>query len=143
MASTSRKPLTDCSHLPRRSARHPLCPLFLCALVSKAAVAVPPEKANTLLETVLAVYEKTFAEVPEGKAYLEKRGITDAGLFSAYRAGYANGKLKDLLPNGGTVRDDLKAIGILLENGQERFAGCVTFPVYATGRQPGHDLRPR
>jgi DNA primase len=93
---------------------------------------VPPEKANTLLERVLAVYEKTFAEVPEGKAYLEKRGIGDAGLFSAYRAGYANGKLKDLLPNGGTVRDDLKAIGILLENGQERFAGCVTFPVYAT-----------
>ena len=91
---------------------------------------LPPEKANTLLEKVVAVYEKTFAEVPEGKAYLEKRGITDAGLFSAHRVGYANGKLKDLLPSGGTTREELKAIGVLLDNGHERFAGCVTFPVY-------------
>jgi len=92
--------------------------------------AVAPEKANTLLERVVAVYEKTFAEVPDGKAYLEKRGITDAGLFSCHRVGYANGKLKEVLPSGGTVRDELKAIGVLLDNGHERFAGCVTFPVY-------------
>ena len=91
---------------------------------------VPPEKANTLLERVIAVYEKTFAEVPDGKAYLEKRGITDAGLFARHRIGYASGKLKELLPSGGTVRDELKALGILLENGHERFAGCVTFPVF-------------
>jgi DNA primase catalytic core len=91
---------------------------------------VPPEKANTLLERVVAVYEKTFSEDPAGRAYLEKRGITDAGLFSQYRVGYATGKLKDLLPSGGTVRDDLKTIGVLLENGHERFAGCVTFPVF-------------
>jgi DNA primase catalytic core len=91
---------------------------------------VPPEKANTLLEKVIAVYEKTFAEVPDGKAYLEKRGITDAGLFSRRRVGYANGKLKDLLPSDGAVRDELKAMGVLLDNGHERFAGCVTFPVY-------------
>ena len=99
--------------------------------------AVPPEKANTLLERVITVYEKTFADpagsgtsVPDGKAYLEKRGITDAGLFARHRIGYASGKLKDLLPSGGTVRDELKALGILLDNGHERFAGCVTFPVY-------------
>lgn len=92
--------------------------------------AIPPEKANTLLEKVVAVYEKTFAETPEGRAYLEKRGITDAGLFSSHRVGYANGKLKDLLPSGGTTREELKAIGVLLDNGHERFAGCVTFPVY-------------
>ena len=28
------------------------------------------------------------------------------------------------------MRDELKAIGVLLDNGHERFAGCVTFPVY-------------
>jgi len=93
--------------------------------------AIPAEKANTLLERVVSVYEKTFAEVPDGKTYLEKRGITDAGLFSVHRIGYANGKLKELLPSSGTVRDELKAIGVLLDNGHERFAGCVTFPVYA------------
>jgi len=93
--------------------------------------AIPPERANTLLEKVIAVYEKTFAETPDGKAYLEKRGITDAGLFACHRVGYASGKLKDLLPSGGSIRDELKAIGVLLDNGHERFAGCVTFPVYA------------
>ena len=105
-------------------------------------VEVPPEKANTLLERVVAVYEKTFqtessqSDPPEegsidpGRAYLEQRGITDAGLFSSHRVGYASGKLKDLLPSGGTTREELKAIGVLLDNGHERFAGCVTFPVY-------------
>ncbi len=91
---------------------------------------VAPEKANTLLERVIAVYEKTFAEVPEGKAYLEQRGISDAGLYGVHRIGFANGRLKDLLPSDGTVREELKAIGILLDNGHERFAGCVTFPVF-------------
>ena len=86
---------------------------------------------NALLERVIAVYEKTFAEVAgRPDAYLERRGITDAGLFSRHRVGYANGKLKDLLPSGGAVRDELKAIGVLLDNGHERFAGCVIFPVY-------------
>jgi DNA primase catalytic core len=91
---------------------------------------VPLEKANALLERVIAVYEKAFAEVPDGKTYLEKRGITDAGLFTRHRVGYVTGKLKDLLPSDGTVRDELKAIGVLLDNGHERFAGCAVFPVF-------------
>jgi DNA primase catalytic core len=102
----------------------------LAAAPPPKRAALPPEKANALLERVVAVYEKTFAEVPDGRAYLERRGIADAGLFSCHRVGYANGKLKELLPSGGTVRDELKAIGVLLDNGHERFAGCVTFPVY-------------
>lgn len=102
----------------------------LAAAPPPKRAAVAPEKANALLERVVAVYEKTFAEVPDGRAYLERRGIADAGLFSVHRVGYANGKLKELLPSGGTVRDELKAIGVLLDNGHERFAGCVTFPVY-------------
>ena len=90
---------------------------------------VLPEKANSLLERVVSVYEKSFSEVPDGKAYLEKRGITDAGLFSRHRVGFANGRLKELLPKDGNVRDELKTIGVLLDNGQERFKDCVVFPV--------------
>ena len=126
--------LLTSTNLVRPASETPTCPAKLEERSGKR-LAVSSEKATTLLDRVIAVYEKTFAEVPDGKAYLEKRGITDAGLFSCHRVGYANGKLKDLLPSGGTVRDELKAIGVLLENGHERFAGCVTFPVYGPDGQ--------
>ena len=92
--------------------------------------ALPVEKANALLERVMTIYQKTFAESPEGRKYLEGRGITDAGLFIRHRVGYANGTLKDLLPKDGQLKEELKALGVLLDNGHERFAGCVVFPVF-------------
>jgi DNA primase len=91
---------------------------------------IPPEKANTLLERVVAVYEKAFAEDTTGRAYLERRGIVDAGLFSTHRVGYANGKLIEILPRDGQLKEELTTVGILLPDGSERFAGCVVFPVY-------------
>ena len=91
---------------------------------------VAPEKANQLLERVVELYAKTFAEAPEGRAYLDGRGIADAGLLGRHRVGYAAGKLKDLLPKDGQLKEELKALGVLLDNGQERFAGCVVFPVF-------------
>ena len=90
---------------------------------------MPPKRATQLLERVLAIYEKTFIEVPEGRAYLEKRGITDAGLFTQHRLGYSNGRLKEILPTRGQIWNELKALGVLLENGHERFTGCVVVPV--------------
>ncbi len=90
---------------------------------------VLPERAQVLLERVVAVYEKTFGDVPEGRAYLEQRGITDAGLWTQHRIGYCNGRLPELLPNEGAIRDELKALGVLLADGRERFTGCVVFPV--------------
>jgi DNA primase catalytic core len=98
--------------------------------MEKARPAMAPERATLLLEKVIATYEKTFAEVPEGRAYLEKRGITDAGLFTKHRIGYANGRLRELLPKDGKVWEELKAVGVLLENGQERFKDCVVVPVF-------------
>lgn len=98
--------------------------------VAKSPVTVSPEKANQILGRVVAIYEKAFAEAPEARAYLEKRGITDAGLFASHRVGYANGKLLELLPKDGQLKEELQKLGVLLDHGQERFAGCVVFPVY-------------
>jgi len=94
-----------------------------------ARQSMPPARLHLLQERVLALYEKTFQETPEGRAYFEKRGIGDAGLFITHRVGYANGCLLDLLPNDGRLKEELKAAGVLLANGKERFAGCVVFPV--------------
>jgi len=112
---------------------------------------VPPEKTAQLLERVVAIYEKNFADpagsgnsIPNGpsspggfavagKTYLQKRGISDAGLFSRHRVGFCTGQLKEILPNPGNgavdFRKDLTELGIFLDGGAERFKDCVVFPV--------------
>jgi len=99
--------------------------------------AVPSERAAALLERSLSVYEKSFAEQPDARQYLEGRGISDAALFSRFRVGYCTGKLTDMLPGNGGVRAELNAVGVLLDPigkaktpKRERFAGCVVFPVF-------------
>ena len=91
--------------------------------------ALTPERANTLLERVITIYQKNLEEGTEGKTYLQKRGISDAGLWTRHRLGYSNGKLTDLLPKEGAIWEELSALGVLLANGQERFAGCLVCPV--------------
>jgi len=94
---------------------------------------VSPERARQLLERVVAIYEKTLAEVPDGRAYFESRGIVDTALFGPYRIGYADGRLKDILPSDERLKKELNALGVLLDNGRERFAGCVVAPVFDAG----------
>jgi len=96
---------------------------------SEPAAVITPERALVLLERVAAIYQKNLTEASECAAYLKARGITDVTLWDHHRIGYSNGKLTELLPKTGGVRDELKALDILLPNAQERFAGCVVFPV--------------
>ena len=102
---------------------------------------LPPETAIRLLERVVHLYARTFEDNPEGRSCLERQGITDAGLYSRHRIGYAAGTLNDLLPRDGHLKDDLRTLGIFLDDlpapeagsGQapkERFAGCVVFPFH-------------
>lgn len=90
---------------------------------------VSPERAAQLLERSINVYEKNFANCPDAVKYLEQRGITDAALFTRHRIGYSTGKLSDILPDNGGIRDDLKMIGVLLDSKHERFTDCLVFPV--------------
>jgi DNA primase len=96
---------------------------------AKPATTIAPARASMLLARVVDIYQKNLQEGPEGKAYLEKRGLTDAGLWTRHQLGYGNGRLTEILPQEGTIWDELKMLGILLPNGQERFTGCVVFPV--------------
>ena len=97
---------------------------------------IPAERAAQLIERAVTIYEKNLAESDDARAYLDARGITDAGLLSRHRAGLCNGKLNEILPGNGGVREELAAVGILLDPTdaattpkRERFAGCVVFPV--------------
>ena len=88
-----------------------------------------PERASQLLERCINVYEKNFANCPDAVKYLEQRGITDAALFSKHRIGFSTGKLSDILPDNGGIRDDLKTIGVLLDTKHERFTDSLVFSV--------------
>lgn len=90
---------------------------------------VSPERAAQLIERCINVYEKNFAGSPEAKQYLEQRGITDAALFIKHRIGYSTGKLSDILPDNGGIREDLKTVGVLLDGKHERFKDSLVFPV--------------
>jgi len=125
--------------LPNFSAPRPPCRAIAngdggSPLVPRSALS--PERANQLLEKVISFYEKTFADVPEGREYLESRGITDAGLYSTHRIGYCNGTLTNILPSSRgeskkvDIHDELKELGILFDNNHERFTGCVIVPVF-------------
>jgi hypothetical protein len=96
---------------------------------------VSPETASLLLERVAEIYAKRFTEAPEGRACLARHGLANAALLDRHRLGYADGTLADLIPKDGPLKDELKSLGILLDNGQERFLGCVVYPVY---NQDGH-----
>lgn len=91
---------------------------------------LPEAKVQQLLDRVVTIYEKNFSHNDKGKKYLEKRGITDVSLLSHYRIGYCDGKLTTILPKDGEVRDQLRSIGILIDNAIERFFGCIVVPVY-------------
>ena len=97
-----------------------------------------PERQSELLEKAVSFYEKTFsngasATANEGRKYLESRGLTDAGLFTKHRTGFADGSLLKALPSSGKVLDDLESLGILCggKSGHfERFLNCVVVPVF-------------
>lgn len=91
--------------------------------------AVIPARAAQLLERVVAIYEKNLPENPEALECLKRRGLDNREQLAAHRAGYANGRLHEILPKSGKVLDELKALGVLSMSGQEHFAGCVVFPV--------------
>jgi DNA primase catalytic core len=99
-----------------------------CSFVAELS----PERSNELLERVISFYEKTFADSADGRKYFEKRGITDAGLFTKHRIGYADGSLLKALPKKGKILEELEILGVLVKlpdgNYIERFRHCAVFP---------------
>ncbi len=82
------------------------------------------------LERLVTIYENNFIQKDKGKAYLTDRNIVDESLFTYHHVGFCDGTLNDILPQNGSIRDALKEMGILFEDGSERFINSVVFPVY-------------
>ncbi len=94
-----------------------------------------------LLARVIDFYHTAFCEDARAREYLEKRGITDKGLFADHKIGFANGTLLNVLPEAdheqeSDIRRQLRELGILNSRGHELFYGCVTFPLYDLSGSP-------
>lgn len=90
--------------------------------------------AQALLRRVIDFYHEALKTSPDALAYLEHRGLKDAGLIERFRLGFANRTLGYRLPDrnrqaGAEVRAQLQSLGVLRESGHEHFNGSLIIPV--------------
>ncbi len=99
--------------------------------VEKGEVETPDFVASAAdliwLERATAHYHRRMLETPSAQDYLRSRGITAPEIVSAFRLGYADGTLLQVISAEG--RGALKRIGLITESGRELLGGCVVFPL--------------
>jgi DNA primase catalytic core len=93
-----------------------------------AASSVP---ASAYLTRAVEIYHGAFCESRPAQDYLAGRGIKEPSLFNHFKVGFADGRLRRMLPEdpGHEFAAGLKAVGVLNAKGGEFFHGCVTFPI--------------
>ncbi len=97
---------------------------------SSPAVKVDAATRAKLLGRVATFYARTMAKDHAGLDYLKTRRLDDAALLDTFGAGYCNGTMRKVLPDSGAVIEQLKAIGILNERGNEVFYDRVVIPIH-------------
>jgi len=80
------------------------------------------------LESVAEYYRKSLLKSIEPHNYLEKRKISDYGLYERLKVGYSDGSLLKRITEGQKER--LKASGLITSLGREFLEGCVTVPLF-------------
>jgi DNA primase catalytic core len=79
------------------------------------------------LERATAHYHRRLLETPAAQDYLHSRGITAPEIVTAFRIGYADGTLLQIISAEG--HSALKRIGLITETGRELMGGCAIFPL--------------
>ena len=82
-----------------------------------------------LLERVAQYYERSLAESPEARSYLENRGLGDVQMWQDFRIGFCSGSLLKTVPKGSEARQSLIDLGVLNSRGKEHFLGCIVVPL--------------
>ena len=83
-----------------------------------------------LLGRVANFYARTLAKDRAGLDYLKTRCLDDAAALDTFQVGYCNGSMRKALPREGKVIEQLKAIGVLNERGNEVFYRRIVVPVH-------------
>jgi DNA primase len=86
-----------------------------------------------VLDDVVTYYQQQLAASDEAKAYVQKRGLSEAAV-AHFRLGYANRTLGLRLPeanraDGAKVRGRLQQLGVYRESGHEHLAGSLVVPL--------------
>jgi DNA primase catalytic core len=97
---------------------------------SSPAVEVDEPTRAKLLARVAGFYAKTLHKDRAGLDYLKTRRLDDPAMLETFQVGYCNGTLRNALPKAGEIIDQLKAIGVLNERGNEVFYGRVVVPIH-------------
>ena len=83
-----------------------------------------------LLARVASFYARTLAKDRAGLDYLKTRGLDDAAALDTFQIGYCNGSMRKALPREGKIIEQLKAIGVLNEKGNEVFYRRIVVPIH-------------
>ena len=108
------------------------------AVAAPAAVAVDDATRAKLLARVASFYAKTLTKDRAGLDYLKARRLDEPAMLETFGVGYCNGSMRGALPKSGEVVEQLQALGVLNERGNEVMFGRVIVPIYdAAGNVAG------
>lgn len=83
-----------------------------------------------LLARVASFYAKTLTKDRAGLDYLKARRLDEPAMLETFAVGYCNGSLRGALPRAGEIVEQLKALGVLNERGNEVMFGRVVVPIH-------------
>jgi len=84
-----------------------------------------------LMNIICQFYHQALNTHSEAKQYLQNRHIFNTYIYKVYKIGFADGSLVTQLTQelGNDIKTQLINLGVLLENGKERFHNCIVFPI--------------
>jgi DNA primase len=88
-----------------------------------------PGDAVRLWRRVSALCAKALQNSPAAVASLKEHSLDDPALIEQFEIGFGDGSLKKVLPKGGELIDDLRALGVLSENNEEAMKDYFTLPL--------------
>lgn len=97
---------------------------------SSPAVEVDEATRAKLLSRVASFYARTLAKDRAGIDYLKSRRLDEPAMLETFSIGYCNGTMRKALPKSGEVVEQLKALGVLNERGNEVFYKRVVVPIH-------------
>jgi len=88
---------------------------------------------RTLTQQIFGYYQETLFCTPRALDFLQKLGISDAGLLKQWGVGFVDRTLGKQLPDGDTqegawIRGSLQRMGLFVASGGEFFRGALVFP---------------
>jgi DNA primase catalytic core len=101
-----------------------------------APVIVDDVTRAKLLARVASFYAKTLRKCQSGSDdragldYLKTRRLDDPAALETFAIGYCNGSMRNALPKSGEIVEQLQALGVLNEKGNEVFYKRIVVPIY-------------